>query len=273
MMEIFFKPDYFKKRLCLEDISSSLITNFIGSRLIYKFCIDSTNDVAKRYLNDGLAKNGDVFLSDKQTSGRGRMKSRVWESGEMENICLSLLISNSSFCSPILTLIVGVVVMNVLRKVTCLDVKMKWPNDIYINDKKISGILCENLSFGNYDNLIIGIGININSYNFSDRLKNSATSLYLEKGRYFSREKIISEILNKLELYLCENGPGIEDLIKKYKSSCISINRKVIFYDEGEVPKYGKIIDISNTGELMIMTHNNDIINLNSSYKLKYLES
>lgn len=270
-MEKFFKSDNFKRELCLAEISSNLITNFIGNRLIYKFCVDSTNNVAKRYISNGLAKSGDIFLADEQTRGRGRKGSRVWESKKMENIYLSLLISNSIFSSPIVTLIVGITVTETLKEITSLDVKVKWPNDVYINGKKVSGVLCETVNFGSSDSLIIGIGVNVNTSSFSDKIKNSSTSMYLEKGDYFSREKVISEILNRLEFYILKYNSSVGDFIKKYKTSCISINRKVLFYDEKGICRYGKVVDISDVGQLIVIADNNDVISVSSSCKVRHL--
>ena len=272
-MEIFLNTSDCNKELNLGYILSNLKTDFIGNRLIYKFCVDSTNNVAKRYLKEGVSKNGDVFLSDKQTKGRGRKDSRVWESGKMNNIILSLLISESVFSLNIITLIVGFTVMEVLKEISFLDVKVKWPNDVYINGKKVSGILCEMIRFKDNNNLIIGIGTNINLCVFSNEIKNNSTSLYLEVGKYFSRETIICKILNKLEPYIINSKLDTENFIKKYKENCISINKEVVFYDENGVSVYGKIIDISNNGELIVINRNGNTFNINSSYQIKYLKN
>ena len=272
-MEIFLNSSNLNKGLNLDDILSNLKTNFIGNRLIYKFCVDSTNNVAKRYLKKGFSKNGDIFLADKQTKGRGRKDSRIWESGKMQNIILSILITNLVFSLPMITLIVGIVVMDALKEITSLDVKVKWPNDVYINGKKVSGILCEMVHFKDNNSLIIGIGVNVNSHGFSNKIKDSSTSLYLEAGKYFSREKIICKILNKLETYITDCNLDIENFIEKYKKNCININKKIIFYSENEVEIFGKIINISNDGELMVISSNGNVVSINSSYQIKYLES
>ena len=95
----------------------------------------------------------------------------------------------------------------------------------------------------------------------------------METKKYFSREKIISKILDKLEYYIIEFRIDDINFIEKYKCNCIIFNKEISFYYKNNIKMHGKVIDISNDRELIIMSNNSHIVSINLRYKVKYLEN
>ena len=125
------------------EIKDLLNTSIIGRDIIYYEKIDSTNKTAINIANNG-AVEGTVILTDEQTKGRGRL-NRSWISEPYANITMSLIIrlSLSVDKSFYLTMIASIALVKAIKKITCLKTLIKWPNDIYYNNKKLSGILTE----------------------------------------------------------------------------------------------------------------------------------
>lgn len=165
--------------------------------------IDSTSNYLKN--NYEIFENMTFVSSDFQTNGHGRY-NRVWESKDKENLLFSILIKDKDLISKYssLSIFSAVVIYNVLRDLNVKNISIKWPNDVYVNDKKISGILLESVSFsGQIFALVIGVGINVNSSSFSDELKDKVTSVSLELGNTISindfKQKIYNEFLVMFE--------------------------------------------------------------------------
>lgn len=151
--------------------------------------LESTNKYLKENYN--LLPNFTFVSTSYQSKGKGR-EERIWNANKGENLLFSLLLKNPKFVSKggYMSLIASYSVANILEKKYHLNnVEIKWPNDIYVNDKKICGILLE----GNIPNyLIIGIGLNVNQENFDGEYRKTPTSISLEK-----KEKINLEILKE----------------------------------------------------------------------------
>ena len=180
-----------------DNISYKLSTNIIGNKIIHFESIDSTNDYAKKIALKEM--DGTVIISEEQTKGRGRLK-RKWYSKSMEGIWMSILLKpyimpqKSSF----ITLIAGASVIKALNKLG-INATIKWPNDIIINNKKVAGILTELSSENDRINyIVLGIGINVKTTDFSQEISEIATSLYKE-GYKISRVELIVNILNEFE--------------------------------------------------------------------------
>lgn len=193
-----------------EKIKSDLKTEYIGKEIYCFHEVDSTNTVAK-FLAESGSKEGTVVISEVQTKGRGR-HGRKWESptgGAWLSIVLRPDITPSK--AALITLSTGVAVTKTLRKIG-VNAKIKWPNDILINNKKVSGILTEtNTKFNSVDYVIIGVGIdsNLNIERLPEKLQEGSTSLKNELDAKITETDLISSFLNELEI--------IYDLFKKEK--------------------------------------------------------
>ena len=164
---------------------------------------ESTNRDVDAAAQAGAAE-GLLIMADSQTEGRGRM-TRTWFSPPETNLYFSLLLRPDVdlATAPSLPLVVGLAVAEAI--VACAPTllpKIKWPNDILVNGKKICGILCElHTKQDKIDYIVVGIGINVNlpATQIPAELKDRATSILIENGKPLKREQLLAEILNRLE--------------------------------------------------------------------------
>src|SRR5574344_4073 len=184
-----------------QNIYRNLKTKFIGKNVLHFETIDSTNNYAKKIGNELI--DGSVIISEEQTKGKGRL-GRVWESKAGEGIWMSIILKPNIIPNkaPFITLIAGASIVKALN-ILGVDAKIKWPNDITINNKKLSGILTElSAEIERVNYIVVGIGMNVKDTDFEEELKDKATSLYKENYNV-SRIDIVKEILCQFEkLYL-----------------------------------------------------------------------
>lgn len=161
----------------------------------------STNDDAKAGARAG-APHGSLWVADTQTAGRGR-QGRRWESPPGENLLFSVLLRIP--CAPArvppLSLVVGLAVRDAVANAIGDDaiVKVKWPNDVHVNGRKIAGILVESSVSGTkVESLIVGIGINVHTREFPPELAPTATSVAIEGG-VADRAAILADVLAGLD--------------------------------------------------------------------------
>lgn len=247
-----------KDLLNSQNIYHNLKTDIIGKNIIHLKSVDSTNDYLKKIAND--VQEGTVVISEEQTKGKGRL-GRSWESKSKEGIWMSIILKPEiiPYKAPFITLIVGAAIVKALNNLQ-VPVKIKWPNDIIINDKKLGGILTElSAEIERVNYVAVGIGINVKSLDFDEELEKKATSLYKE-NYYPSRVEIVSQIFYEFEkLYndYIENDYKEETLriCKEYSA----ILNKDVYIIKGDEKKLVKCIDISNDGNLIVKDGNNEL--------------
>lgn len=217
--------------------------------------IDSTSSFLKR--NYEKYENFTFISTDFQESGHGRM-NRTWISNDKENLLFSLLIKDKNLFKKYdkLSLASAVSIMLVLKELGIENVTIKWPNDVFVNDKKICGILLESVSFGDsIEALILGVGININTKSFEGNYLNYPTSIYLELQKdidvkefkikvYEKLMEIIKSILNEDEYYL--ELLKDNNYLKNKECYAIYNGRKILV----------KVIDINDDNSLKVMIEN-----------------
>ena len=193
--------------------------------------VGSTNELALS-LPAAYSEAGTAVIADSQTKGKGRL-GRVWVSPPGINIYMSALLApkippRQAF---LLTVAATLASASAIRDITGLDLKVKWPNDLIVGNKKIGGILTELRSAAHRIRCaVIGIGINVNSGkgNFPAELSSSATSMMVETGNSYSRNEVISEILNELERWYEELlVAGGASLLAAWRSLSETIGRDV----------------------------------------------
>lgn len=175
-----------------------LETIFLARNIIYLKEIDSTQKYI-RQLSD--IKEGTIIIADKQTNGIGT-HDRKWIAGEKENIIISFVLMPKCKISKLtnITVILAECMIKAIQKTYNIKLNIKIPNDIVYNNKKVGGILTESTLEGEIAKKIyIGIGINLNEEKFPDEIKDIATSLKIEFGNEYSREKILAEFFNIFE--------------------------------------------------------------------------
>ncbi len=225
--------------------------------------IDSTNKFAKEGIND--IPDRTVVYTYKQTAGRGRLQ-RKWNYTGEDNIYASIVLKPSYEMKEVysnLTQLLCVVLAEVFEEYDIYP-KIKWPNDIRIHGKKISGILAEavgvNDSDGKYmlKGLVLGFGVNLNvPKEILENIDQPATSLNIETGKFIDKEKFLKNVINKFCLYYNRFiEDGFISIKEDYKRRAEFLNENVsvkVFDKTTE----GKVIDITDNGALKIIDKDN----------------
>ncbi len=216
---------------------------------------DSTNNQAK-LAAESNAPDGTLFVAECQTGGRGR-RGRSWESPAGTGIWMSLLLrpDMSPESASMLTLVLAIAMVEAIREeVKDIDCYIKWPNDIVVNGKKITGILTEmsaEMDLIHY--VVIGIGINVNTTEFDEAIRDMATSLYLETHRKIKRSNIIAAFSRSFDKYYHEflKTNDLSLLVDKYNKLLINKDRTVrAIYEKEEL--IATAIGINKEGELIV---------------------
>lgn len=178
---------------------TQLRTSWLGSDFIFLEEAASTNTFLKTCENDRFS-HGAVVLADHQTVGRGQY-SRSWHSEPRANLTFTIgLRPASAERLPLLTLSVADAVRQCVADQIGGDAKIKWPNDIFICDKKVSGVLTESVFVGKeLHRLLIGVGINVLQSKFPGALGDEATSLVQHVPKTPSREEFLAQLLSRIE--------------------------------------------------------------------------
>lgn len=234
-----------------QNICHELNTKFIGNNIIHFETIDSTNTYAKKIANE--EKEGTIVISEEQTKGKGRL-GRQWLSESGEGIWMSIILKPNMmpYKAPFITLIAGASIVESLRKLG-VKTSIKWPNDIILNGKKISGILTElSAEIERINHIVLGIGINVKTMEFSQEIHDIATSLYKE-GHKVSRVDIVTNILSEFEkLYLDYINTNSKEKTLQICRQYSAIIGKNIYVLNGKNKELVKCLDINEYGNLIV---------------------
>lgn len=235
-------------------------TLFVGQNSIHLKSVDSTNSYASELLRQISLPDGTLFYTFDQQNGRGQ-RGNSWESEPNKNVALSYVLQ-AKFLPPnkqfILTKVVSLAVADVMTETLKkegiqADVKIKWPNDIYVNGNKIAGILIENTLKENFIQYsIIGIGINVNQAIFTSTTK--ATSLSILTQKEHNKEDLLELLSSKLEAYYLKlKSNKIKELDSAYLQQLYQYEATAKYEtDSGQFT--GIISGVSETGKLQIKT-------------------
>lgn len=224
----------------------SLLKSVFTSKPLYCFeILDSTNS----YILKNDIPDYSVVLAEIQTAGKGRNR-HVWWSPSDDNLYFSICLKTfpAQKLMP-LNVVLGYAVCDTLREyISC---SLKWPNDIFVNYKKVGGILIETLFSGNHlQKAVAGVGINLNTQIIDTSLKDKATSVFIETGCKTEREKFLASLLDnldeKLRLLINDNF-DIRDYWKDYscfldKQISVTVENKKEFFIEKGINEYGGLI-------------------------------
>ncbi len=213
----------------------------------YYETLDSTNSEARRKINEGI-KLPAVFVADRQTAGRGRRGKSFFSDG---GLYMSLAVDTKERDTVLITTIAAVAVAEAIEETTGSEVGIKWVNDIYLEGKKICGILCEAVSdlSGKTNAVIIGIGVNLNVNVFPQELESIAGAL---NAPTLKREELAKAIAEKLLVNLRETS----DIISRYKERSIVLEKSVTYEQNGNTFT-AKAVDIDDRGGLVVIDHDN----------------
>jgi BirA family biotin operon repressor/biotin-[acetyl-CoA-carboxylase] ligase len=240
-------------------------TLFIGQNSIHLNAVDSTNSYASELLRQIKPAEGTIFYSFEQQKGRGQ-RGNSWESEPNKNLALSLVLYPTFLNADmqfLLTKITSLAVADLMAEVLetsdkTEQVSIKWPNDIYVNDKKIAGILIENvLRENSIQSSIIGIGININQTIFSSIV--NATSLILHTGKIVDLIQLIERLCEFTEArYLQLKANKLKNIDSTYLERLYKINEWTSFISNSQIFE-GKITGVSAIGRLQVELRTNEL--------------
>jgi BirA family transcriptional regulator, biotin operon repressor / biotin---[acetyl-CoA-carboxylase] ligase len=214
----------------------------------------STNEIAANLLAQGL-EEGSVIITNNQTSGKGQ-RNNIWESEPFLNLTFSIILKPNFLALQNqfqLTQVISISLASIIQERVPNMVKIKWPNDIYVDNKKIAGILIQNnVKSKEFEHSIVGIGININQTNF---LTPIAVSLKQLGQKEFDLNKVLNDVLKAVSENYQELRNGNQNKINmEYRKLLYGLNEVKRF--ENEAPFAGKIIGTDPLGRLLIETNN-----------------
>lgn len=218
--------------------------------------VGSTNDHLKAILD---APEFTCVTADQQTAGRGR-RERSWHSAPGDGLYLSVLLRPEMEASkiPLLSLLAAVAVAETILGLQLADLHLdiKWPNDVLVNDRKISGILIESTSTPNeVPRFVVGIGVNLNHYSFPPELSEIATSLRLESGQSFAVASFRNALLDRLAFWYEElRQHRARRVLQRWQelSSYARGKQVIVIFDHEEF--CGETVGLNDSGALQLKT-------------------
>ena len=224
-----------------------------SKKLIILERVDSTNNYAMAMVQKGTAKSGEAVFAMEQSAGKGR-RGKTWKSSRGENILLTVIAQMQWL--PVqqqfqLSMAVALGCFDFFSKYIKKNIKIKWPNDIFINDRKAGGILIENVIKGNlWQWTVIGIGLNINQANFdTDNLKAiSLKQITKENYDVIQLSKELHEVVLKRLVALQSGDSG--KMLDEYNENLFCLNQ-IIKLKKGNIVFETTIKGVSAAGELI----------------------
>jgi BirA family biotin operon repressor/biotin-[acetyl-CoA-carboxylase] ligase len=250
-MVIKFNPDNLKERLSADRI---------GREIILFDSTASTNDTAAEYAknkdNDGL-----IIFAENQTAGRGRSGSR-WVCSKGKSLLFSVVLCGIRFPAEMLALCSAVAAAKAVGTVQTKQARIKWPNDILIDNKKVAGILVESRRYDYGEGYIIGIGVNCNQtvQDFPEELRQTATSLKIESKRHIDRLSFARRLLSSLDEWTAQTERNCEEIVEEWKKLSLFLGHRVSVVYNGKNfsgncigidPQKGLILQLENGGVRM----------------------
>jgi len=239
-----------KSDLSITDFQKHLKTSVLGNSVALFCSIGSTNTYTKEVSD--FFPNGFTAISKEQTNGKGRRGKRFL-SPKDKGLYMSILLKDKNLTSDtFITVKACIAVCHAVESETGVsDVKIKWVNDLYFDDKKFCGILAESKILGEERSTVLGIGINITTdkYEYDSEYANRACSLSDFTENEINVSRLAAKILNELETVLLRND--IQKNITEYRERSMLVGRDIYILD-GEKQVEAKAIGIDDTAALVV---------------------
>lgn len=223
-------------------------------RIIKLNAIDSTNSYLRQLSIECDLDDYTIVMANYQSKGRGQMGTQ-WSSQDSKNLMVSVF-KKVSFInidqSFYISMVVALSIFEALKALQIKRLKIKWPNDILAENKKVGGILIENvIKHNQLQASVIGFGLNINQTEF-DNLP-QASSLRLLSGKTFDLDEVLQHIIKQLQYYFSLLEAGKYEAIKKeYEQHLFRKNKPSTFKDAEGCMFLGFILGVTNSGNLKI---------------------
>ena len=228
-----------------------------GAKAFILDSVDSTNTEARR-LAEKKESTPILILAEHQSAGRGRMGRSFYSPKQTGLYMTALFLASASPADNLLlTTAAAVSTARAIEKCAGIKVDIKWVNDLYLDGKKVCGILCESFEVGGVRYVSVGIGINLSTVDFPDELSSVASSLCVKEE---IKTELAAEIFSSLWHFYCKGER--DGMIEYYRAHSMVIGRKIVFY-EGEdvcratavdVDEYGRLAVRLDSGEIKILS-------------------
>ena len=218
-------------------IQTNLRTKELGQTIEYYNRLDSTNTEAWE-LVEKSKNHGTIVITENQIKGRGQ-KTKTWGMVPGKSLVFSLILAKNYLIdySGLISLSVSLALHDSLNK-RGLDAKLKWPNDLFINGKKIGGILCETKTDNsNIKNMVIGVGVNVNESiaEHDESIQKNLTTMFEISKHPHQRELIVAEFINSFELFLNKLSIEPNQIIEAWLDKCMHLNEKILFLQNEKI--------------------------------------
>jgi BirA family transcriptional regulator, biotin operon repressor / biotin---[acetyl-CoA-carboxylase] ligase len=214
----------------------------------------STNDIAAEMIQNSDVLEGTLVITTDQTAGRGQ-RGNQWEAQPGQNITLSLILKPQFLEATeqfYLNMAVSLGVWATLEPLLGSDLKLKWPNDIYVGNQKMGGILIENTLLGRRLGFsVVGIGLNINQIHFSYP---TATSLTLQTGQIYEHRRLVERLLENLEKYYWQLLQGQRQALRQAYHEVLFRWQEAHYFEAQGQRFLAKIEGVNERGQLCLRT-------------------
>lgn len=211
--------------------------------------VDSTNDVAARLAERG-ADEGVIVIADRQTAGRGRL-GRSWASPPEAGLYVSIVLKPVPAVASLLTMAAGVAMADGIGAATGLQPRLKWPNDLQVDGRKLAGILAEATS----GYVVLGVGINVLAAAYPPDVAIRATSIETELGRQVDRGLVLAECLAAFAVRYRElERDGGSGVIAAFRTRAAWSFGRRVEWDAGARVQTGVVENVDEEGALLVRT-------------------
>jgi BirA family biotin operon repressor/biotin-[acetyl-CoA-carboxylase] ligase len=223
----------------------------LADTLTFIRSVDSTNNYAIAALHAALAKHGDAFLAGYQTAGKGQ-RGKQWLAKANENLLFSVVVEPRLLITQqfLLSMAVALACSKLLNQYAQDNISIKWPNDIYWNDRKAGGILIENIiTEEKWRYAVVGIGINLNQVSF-ENTTNRPVSLRQITGKLFNTKSFARELAALLEIEIQSLYENAEATIRDFNRQLFRLNQ-VVTLRKDNISSSFRIDGVNKWGELL----------------------
>jgi BirA family biotin operon repressor/biotin-[acetyl-CoA-carboxylase] ligase len=250
-----------------DKIKANLNTKRIGREILVYNRTTSTNDIAHRYAKD---KNNDglVIFAEEQTAGKGRAGNK-WYSKRSDSILCSILLTAEKINPELLSLVCAIAVADAISRPASSQLKIKWPNDIMLNGRKLAGILLEAKLDNSRNTFIVGIGINCHQKkkDFPGELKQTATSIDIESHSIVDRIGLAKRLLSSFDYWLDLAYINKKEVTDRWRELSIQLGHRVTLLFNGK--KFtGNCIGIDPEKGLILQLETGGIRMFNAAHTL-----
>jgi BirA family transcriptional regulator, biotin operon repressor / biotin---[acetyl-CoA-carboxylase] ligase len=225
-----------------------LTTGALGGPLVHLYRTGSTNDRA-RDLALGGAPRGTVVVAERQTAGRGR-QGRTWTTPPGRALTLSVIVRDEAARSELLPLAVALAVSEACEATAAVECRVKWPNDVWIEERKVAGILIEARPLEGW--AVVGIGVNVDTAEeeLSGELRETATSLRIATGGPVDREAVLGALFDRLAHWFVARP---DQVVAAFRERDALYGHQIAWL-QGSERRTGEALGIDDDGGLIVFT-------------------